>query len=117
MLPGVDPRTMKNMMAKMGIKSTDIKANRVTIECDDIDIVIDNPQVTKIEMQGTTSFQVVGDVSESENDADIEISDDDINMVKEKTGIEDTERIREALEESNGDIAQAILKLSNPDES
>ena len=51
MMPNIDPRTLKNMMSKMGIKSEDVKSHKVIIECEDKDIVIDMPQITKIEMQ------------------------------------------------------------------
>jgi nascent polypeptide-associated complex subunit alpha len=116
MIPNVDPRTMKAMMTKMGIKSSEIDAKRVIIECNGADIVIDNPQVTKIEMQGITTFQVAGDVSETLKSEDIKISDEDIELVKEKTGINDADLVRKALEDANGDIAQAIVELENDDE-
>ena len=111
MLPNMDPRAMKAMMAKMGIRSTDVEARKVTIECDGMDIIVENPQVTKIEMQGVTSFQVAGTVSEQERKDAVEINDDDIRMVQESTGITDAEEVRAALEAANGDIARAILAL------
>lgn len=114
MMPNVDPRQMKNLMAKMGMKSTEIEANRVVIESHEGNIVITNPQVTKIEMQGTISFQIAGEVSEEQPKTDstpIEITDEDIQTVSENTGITDKDRIKEALESENGDIAKAIIKL------
>lgn len=112
MMPNIDPRTMKNMMAKMGIKSSDIDASRVVIETGEKNIVITNPQVTKIEAQGTVSFQIAGEISEeAAKQEPIEITEDDIKTVSEQTGITDTEKIREALIEENGDIAGAIILL------
>lgn len=116
MMPNMDPRTMRNLMAKMGIKSSEISAERVIIETNSANIVIANPQVTKIEAQGSVSFQISGDVSEAPKELAKEeaptITDDDINMVSEKTGITDKELIRSKLMEENGDIAQTILDLT-----
>lgn len=112
MMPNMDPRAMKSMMAKMGIKSEEVSALRVTIDCDDHQIVIQNPQVTRIEMQGVTSFQVTGDISEQPKQAEVEINDDDVKMVQEKTGVADAAAARRALVDANGDIARAILDLT-----
>jgi nascent polypeptide-associated complex subunit alpha len=112
MMPNVDPRTLKRMMESMGMKNTEIDAKRVIIEGVEKDIIIDNPSVTMIEMQGNRSFQVVGEVSERTKEKEaMEITKDDIEMVKEQAGISDDEAARKALEETGGDIAEAILKL------
>ncbi len=112
MMPNIDPRTMKSMMAKMGIKSSDVNAIRVVIECGDMDIIVEQPQVTRMEVQGTTSFQIVGNVSERAKAVSIEASEDDIKMVMEKTGITDREKVEKAIKEANGDIAEAIVSLT-----
>ena len=112
MMPNIDPRALKDMMAKMGIKTSDINAQSVTIHCADKDIVITNPQVTRIEAQGSVSFQVVGNVQEKMPLATTEITDDDIKFVIEKTGVNDPDKVRMALRASNGDIAAAILALT-----
>ncbi|MDE1871750.1 MAG: NagC family transcriptional regulator [Candidatus Micrarchaeota archaeon] len=112
MMPNMDPRTMKNLMARMGIKSSDISAKRVIIESDGKNIIIDNPQVTRIEAQGAVSFQVVGDVSESAAIESVSITEEDIDLVAEKTGLSDRNLIRDKLTAENGDIAKAILDLS-----
>ncbi len=112
MMPNIDPKDLKRMMEKMGITSSEIVANRVVIECADKDIVVANPSITLIEMHGTKSFQISGDISESSREAaPIEISEDDVNFVAERTGVADKELVRKALADANGDIAQAILKL------
>lgn len=113
MMPNLDPRAMKNLMAKMGIKSTEIQASKVVIESGSKNIVITNPQVTKIEAQGETSFQISGQVKEQNAVVDVEITEDDINTVSVATGIDDKEKISEALKMENGDIARAILRLKN----
>ncbi len=116
MMPNMDPRTMKNMLAKMGIKTEEIDAIRVTIETNDKNIVIENPQITKISSQGSTSFQVGGNVREEEKHMALDVTDDDVKLVMEQTGIKDEQRIRESLSDSNGDIAAAILELKKEDQ-
>jgi nascent polypeptide-associated complex subunit alpha len=116
MMPNMDPRTMKNLMAKMGIKSSEIDASRVIIETAGTSIVIENPQVTKIEAQGTVSFQVSGDISEQEKLQQVTVTDEDVDIVAEKTGITDRDLIKSKLIEDNGDIAKAILDLTESKE-
>ncbi|MCW6160409.1 MAG: nascent polypeptide-associated complex protein [Candidatus Micrarchaeales archaeon] len=110
MMPGMDPRQMKSMLAKMGIQTSEINALRVVIECADKDIVIENPQVTAISAQGSVSYQVAGETTEKEKKVEIEITEDDIKMVMDGTGAS-KEDATKALQDSNGDIAQAILAL------
>ncbi len=59
---------------------------------------------------GQESFQITGEVSEQGSKP--EISDDDINIVIEQAKVSKEEAIT-SLEETNGDIAEAILKLQN----
>ncbi|MFH1094767.1 MAG: nascent polypeptide-associated complex protein [Candidatus Micrarchaeota archaeon] len=108
MLPGMggmDPRAMARAMSQMGIKTEELAAKRVTIELDDSQIVVQNPKITKITMQGQVSFQIAGDIVEKSS-----ISDADVQMVAQTAGV-DKEKARKALEEASGDIAEAIMKL------
>ena len=108
----MDPKALRNMMNKLGIKSSEINAIKVTIDCEDKTITITNPSIMKIEAQGTESFQISGIVSEEQKGVTAEITDDDMEVVMKRSGIYDKEKAREALEQSNGDIAEAILKLT-----
>lgn len=110
MFPGINPAQMKSMMKQMGIKQEEIEAIRVIIEKDDGKIVIEPVSVQKIVMQGQESWQITGE-SKEESKEEL-ISEGDINIVAEKTGKSFKEAER-ALEESDGDIAEAIIKLSN----
>jgi nascent polypeptide-associated complex subunit alpha len=108
MLPGMggmDARSMARMMQQMGIKNEEVPARRVIIEQEDGQIVITNPQVTKITMQGQASFQISGAIS-SKSVARPE----DIKLVAESAGVDET-AAAQALDAANGDIAEAILKL------
>jgi len=71
-------------------------------------LIIEPANVTKINMHGQDNYQVIGEVREES--AEPEISEEDIKTVVEKTGKSESEA-REALEET-GDLAEAILKLS-----
>ena len=110
MMPNIDPRQLKSMMERMGIKSSEIEAKSVTIACEDKIIQISEPQVTRIEAHGTVSFQISGNVSESVIEPKIEITEEDVKTVVESTGASE-EQAKSALEESNGDIAEAIINL------
>jgi nascent polypeptide-associated complex subunit alpha len=105
MMPGMNPKQMQKMMQQMGIKSEEIKASRVIIEGEGERTIIEDPQVTLIEMQGQKSYQITGN-SRTES----AISDDDVKMVAGQTGAAEADA-RKALEETGGDIAEAIMKL------
>jgi nascent polypeptide-associated complex subunit alpha len=105
-LGGMNPAKMKQMMKQLGIDQQEIDAKRVIIEKEDGRIIIENPNVQKIKMQGQVSWQVTGDAREEEAG----FSEDDIHLVMEKTG-KSEEEVKAALEETK-DIAEAIIKLS-----
>ncbi|SRR3989338_343912 len=106
---GLDPRKMQALMKQMGIKQEEVNALRVIIEKEDSKIVIEPANVQKIVVQGQESWQITGDAREETKEE--EIREEDIKMVSEKTGKSEKEA-RKALEETNGDIAEAIVRLS-----
>ncbi|MEK6824137.1 MAG: nascent polypeptide-associated complex protein [Nanoarchaeota archaeon] len=109
MFGGIDPKKMQGMMKQMGISQKEIPAEKVIIEkTDGSKIIIENPSVMQIKMQGQESFQISGEIREET--AKVEISEDDINAVVEKTGVS-KKKARETLEKT-GDLAEAILELS-----
>jgi len=99
-------KQMEKMMKQMGIKTDHIDATEVIIKCKDKDIIVSNPQITKIDMKGAQSFQIAGEVSERGKE---KFSDEDIKMVADQTGKTMAEA-KLALDET-GDIAEAIMKL------
>ena len=99
---------MQQMMKQMGIAQENIDSLRVIIEKNDGKIVIENPSIVKIKVQGQESFQISGDVKE-ESEIE-EISEQDIETVIEKTGANE-EEAKKTLEKT-GDLAQTILELS-----
>ena len=112
MIPGLNSREAKAMMRKMGIKQEEIDAELVIIKTHDKDFVIRNPQVSRVNMMGQETFQVVGSIEEVEKDAKAEINEEDIDMVMDQTNCTKEEAM-EAIEESGGNLAEAILKLQN----
>jgi len=109
MFPGLNPKKMQAVMKQMGISQDEIDANRVIIETNEKNIIINNPSVVKINMQGQDSFQISGEISEEEAEQDN--TEQDIQTIIEKTGCNE-EQAKQALEKANGDLAEAILSLS-----
>lgn len=104
MFPGINPKKMQQVMRQMGIGQEEINASRVIIEIDSGRIIIENPSVTKISMQGQDNFQISGEVKEES------FSEEDIKTIIKKTGCTENEA-KSALEKT-GDLAEAILSLS-----
>lgn len=110
MFPGMNPRKMQQMMKKMGMQQEEIPASEVIIKTEDKEIVITEPSVSKINMMGQETFQISGEIHEREKETAAEISEEDVKTVVEQAGCS-KEEAKKALEESSGDIAEAILKL------
>ena len=105
----MNPKQMQGMMKKMGISQEDISAEKVIIEkTDGSKIIINEPSVQKIKMQGQETFQIAGMVSEET--AEVGVSEEDIQAIVEKTGVSE-EVAKESLERT-GDLAESILELS-----
>ncbi len=120
MFGGMNPRQMQRMMAQMGIKNEDLPVKRVVIEKQDgSTLVVEPASVIMIEMQGQQSFQVSGTISSGAASQPIApaqaaepttASETDIAIVAQQAGVP-SERAKKALENANGDIAQAIMDL------
>lgn len=104
MLPGLNPKLLKQAMKKMGVKQEEIDAKEVIIKCEDKNLVIRNPSVSKVNVVGQESLQVIGKIEEEKSD--------DVKTVVEQTGCSENEA-KEALEKADGDLAAAILALKS----
>ena len=103
----LDSAKMKALMKQMGMSQENIDASKVTIEKNDgTNIVIENPSVIKLNVQGQESFQITGDVKEIQE----EFSESDVKIIMEKTGAS-RKKAEETLKKT-GDLADAILELS-----
>jgi nascent polypeptide-associated complex subunit alpha len=111
MMPGINPRKMQQMMRQMGIQQVEIPATEVIIKTPDCELVISNPQVSKVNMMGQVTLQVVGNIEERPLEVKkLEISDEDVDTVAEQAGVS-KDMAREALKKVNGDLAEAILLI------
>lgn len=114
MFGNIDPKKIQAMMKQMGINQEEIPASRVIIDKDDGRIIIDNPQVVKVKMQGQETFQISGDIrEETEQEESEEVKmEADIKNIAEQTGVsEDIVAIE--LEKNKGDIAETIIALTS----
>ncbi len=114
---GLGGKSLEKMLKKAGIKMYEIAdARRVIIETEEERLVIEEPKVIEIEVPGSAkAYQIIAkDVKieklEKEKTESIEISEEDVKLVAQETGCNE-EIARKALEETKGDIAEAIVKL------
>ena len=103
---GINPKQMQKMMKQLGIKSDEIEADRVIIEGKTKRIIIENPNVTAIEMKGQKTYTIMGEEKIEEKG----FSDEDIEMVMSQAGV-DRKKAEAGLKKNDGDIAQTILEL------
>lgn len=106
----MNPRKMQQMMKQLGIQQVDIPAIEVIIRTEAKDIIITNPSVARVNMMDQDTFQVSGEIHEKSRSSGPEISEADIETVMEQADV-DRESALSALEESGGDLAEAILFL------
>jgi nascent polypeptide-associated complex subunit alpha len=120
---------MNQMMRQLGIDVQDVEdVQEVVIRTPTKDIVFDAPSVTIMTAQGQKTYQVVGNpkvVPKSGGAAPpaspksapppppvkLAIPEEDVTLVAQQAGKSPTEA-RKALEASNGDIAEAIVRLT-----
>jgi len=110
----INPRQAKRLMEQMGMRVEEMpQAQQVIIKTATKEIVIDEPEVTVTNMQGQKIFQIMGGkVSERGASAkEAVIPEEDVQLVAQQAKVS-PEEARKALEESNGDLAQAILLLA-----
>ena len=110
MLPGMNPKKMKQMMKQLGMQVEQIEdVSQIIITTPKGRYIFDNAEVSVMTMQGVTTYQVMGD-SRFEPAA-LEIPPDDVRLVADQAGTT-TEAAQKALTETKGDIAEAIMRLS-----
>ena len=105
---GMNPRKLQQMMKQMGISMEQLEdVEEVIIKTASKEIVFHDAEVTVMDARGMRTYQITGTPEESTG---VQISDEDVNLVMEQTG-ETKEQAKAALEESGGDLAQAIISL------
>jgi len=107
MFQGMNPKMVKQAMKKMGVKEEPIEADEVIIKSGNKEIIIKNPQVSKVIMMGQETFQISGDAQE------VEVSnEEDVKTIMEQASCSE-EEAKKALKEADGDIAKAIMDLQS----
>ena len=114
----MNPRETKRMMQRMGMNMDSVPdVEQVIIRTSSKEIVVEQPEVAILEMQGQKNFQVIGgQVSEKAPERKatavpvITVSEEDVQLVADQTG-KSPDAARKALEECEGDLAKAILLL------
>jgi nascent polypeptide-associated complex subunit alpha len=119
----MDSRRARRMMKQMGMNMNELgDIKRVILQGDKREIVIEGAQVTSINVQGTKMYQIAGgnvtehkptkaEASSSEpKESTLEIPEADILLVAQQAKVS-VDVARRTLEECEGDLAQAIIKL------
>jgi len=107
MIPRMDPKQMAALMKQMGIKNEEIPAERVVVEkTDGSKLIVENPNVMLVDMQGQKSLQITGEITEEESAG----GDTDVELIMKECGCP-KEKAEKALTDAEGDLAEAILKL------
>ena len=107
MFSGINPFgavIAKNTLAR------EIDAVEVIIRTEDKEIIIENPSVSKVNMGGQATWQIMGNETERSLDSTPEINEDDIKTVMEQTNCSE-EEAKDAIEKHEGDLASAIMEL------
>lgn len=107
-------RQARRLMERMGLRVEEVSnVDQVIIKTSTKEIVIDGPSVTLTRMQGQDIYQVMGGKVSEKGAAGKEagIPEEDVLMVAQQANV-GLEVARKALEESKGDLAQAIILLA-----
>ena len=122
----MDSRRARRMMNQMGMKMDELgDIKRVILQGDKREIVIEGPQVTSINVQGTKMYQVAGGreserkpsagetaVAPEPEETVLEIPEADILLVAQQANVS-MDVARRTLEDCEGDLAQAHNQASD----
>lgn len=109
----ISPREARRMMQRMGLSMTPLPdVQEVIIRTGAKELLIENPEVSVLEIRGQKIFQVTGEkVVEKAVKRRVTIPEEDVQLVAQQAKVS-LDQARAALEQTNGDLAQAILLLS-----
>ena len=123
MIPGIpggrmNPRQLKAAMKRMGIETEEIAGvEEIVIRTATKEYVFKSVEVSAMTVQGQKTWQIVGEpiimnrkgVAAPPSEA-LAISEEDVDLVAERAGVSKA-AARKALEEANGEPAEAIIRL------
>jgi nascent polypeptide-associated complex subunit alpha len=105
-------REMRRMLDKMGLEMKDIGSiEEVIIKTETKELYLIKPQVIEMKGKDSTIFQVVATNIEEKQRDTLVFKEEDIILVMQQASVS-KERAIQALSESKGDMAQAILNLT-----
>lgn len=109
----MNPREARRMMQRMGMNMGAMpEVEQVIFKTSTKEIIVENPEVTVMEMQGQKIFQVIGErTTERAVEKAVKIPEEDVQLVATQANVS-PDQARAALEQTKGDLAQAILLLS-----
>jgi len=108
----ISPREARRLMQRMGMSTSPMDVQEVIFRTKEKELIIENPEVAVLEVQGQRIFQIVGGkITEKALERKISVPEEDVQLVAQQAKVS-LEQARAALEQTNGDLAQAILLLS-----
>ncbi|PSP70880.1 nascent polypeptide-associated complex protein [Halobacteriales archaeon SW_12_67_38] len=129
---GMNPRKLNQMMEQMGIDIEELDAEEIVIRTGEKELVFDQPDVQRMDAQGQATYTITGEPETREageeatplgaGDGDAidagtgsesggdRIPEADVGIVAQRTGASEDDA-REALEEADGDLADAVSRL------
>jgi nascent polypeptide-associated complex subunit alpha len=108
----ISDRQARRMLERMGVDIEPLpNVKEVIIKTNSKDIIIKNPDVSEMKAKGMRIFQVMGEAIEERVTEAPKFSEEDVLLVAQQANVS-KEVAAKALEESNGDLAKAILKLT-----
>ena len=123
MIPGIpggrmNPRQLKATMKRMGIETEEIPdVEEVVIRTPTKEYVFKSAEVSAMTVQGQKTWQIVGEpivmnrkTAGAPPPEKVSISEEDVDLVAERAGVSKAVA-RKALEEANGEPAEAIIRL------
>jgi nascent polypeptide-associated complex subunit alpha len=105
-------REMRRMLDRMGLDMKELpNVQEVIIKTDKKEIIISKPAVTEMKSKENSIFQVIADSYEEKELETPIFSEEDIMLVSQQANVS-AEVAANALKETGGDLARAILLLS-----
>jgi len=112
----ISPREARRLMQRMGLNMAPMpEVQQVIFKTATKEIIVEDPEVAVISLKGQKIFQVTGEkITEKalEIKPKLVIPEEDVQLVADQTG-KSLEEARRALEETEGDLAKAILLLQS----
>jgi nascent polypeptide-associated complex subunit alpha len=114
--PSFDNRQARRMLDRMGVSMDQYEnVEEVIIRMPDKDLVIKGAEVAEIRTKATAGvrmFQVSGQDVEERMREKPKYTREDVLLVAQQANVNEA-RAEQALKDTNGDLAQAILQLSS----